>query len=89
MSVLALGVSIRWTDAGPADFTPLLAMAAGILMIRFLAGIRLGAVSTLMAAGGGAAWAAAVPRWGVSIPTLLAVIAVTALRLWMDRPRAV
>jgi hypothetical protein len=87
MGPLALGVSIRWSQAGPADFTPLLAMVAGILVARFVIGVRLGVVSTLMAVGAGAAWAAAIPRWGVTVPTLLVLAVVAGTRAWMDRSR--
>jgi hypothetical protein len=87
MAPLALGVSIRWAHAGPADFTPLLAMIAAILVARFVVGVRLGAVSTLMAAGAGAAWAAAIPRWGVTVPTLLALAVVAAAGAWAGRSR--
>jgi hypothetical protein len=85
---LGLGVSIRWADPGPADFTPLLAMVAAVLVVRFVIGLRLGALTTVSAVAGGAAWAAAIPRWGLVIPTLIVVIAVAALRLWAGRPRA-
>jgi hypothetical protein len=84
MSILGLGVSIRWADAGPADFTPLVAMLAGVLVARFVIGLRLGALTTVAAAGAGAAWAAAVPRWGIAVPTLVVIGAVAALLLWTD-----
>lgn len=85
--VLGLGVSIRWAHSGPADFTPLVAMIAAILIARFVVGVRLGPVSTLMAAGVGAAWAAAIPRWGLALPTLLVLAVAAAARVWVDRSR--
>ena len=87
MGLFALGVSIRWSQAGPADFTPLLAMVAGILVARFVIGVRLGVVSTVLAVGAGAAWAAAIPGWGVTVPTLLVLAIVAGARAWVDRSR--
>jgi hypothetical protein len=87
MAPLALGVSIKWSPAGPADFTPLLAMMAAILVARFVAGIRLGPVSTVLAAGVGAAWAGAIPQWGLAVPTLIVIVLVAATRAWVDRSR--
>jgi hypothetical protein len=84
MTILGLGVSIRWADAGPADLTPVVAMLAGVLMARFVVGLRLGVLVTVTAAGAGAAWAALVPRWGIAVPTLGVIVAVAALRLWAD-----
>lgn len=79
---LALGVPVRWAEAGPADFTPLLAMLAAVLVARFVVGLRLGAVSTVMAAAAGAAWAAAIPQFGLGAPTLVAVAVMVALGRW-------
>jgi hypothetical protein len=83
--LLALGVSIRWARAGPVDITPLLAMAAAVFVARFVFGMRLGPITTVAAAAAGAAWAAAVPQFGLSVPTLVALVALTALR-WVSRP---
>ena len=85
MSPLALGVSIRWARTGPVDFTPLVAMLVAVLVARFVCGVRLGAVTTVAAAATGAAWAATIPEFGLSVPTLLALVALTALR-WASRP---
>jgi hypothetical protein len=85
VSPLALGVSIRWARSGPVDFTPLLAMLIAVVVARFVFGVRLGAVTTVAAAATGAAWAAAIPRFGISAPTLVALVALTALR-WVARP---
>jgi hypothetical protein len=85
VSPLGLGVSIRWARTGPVDFTPLLAMLVAVLVARFVFGVRLGAVTTVAAVATGAAWAAAIPRFGLSVPTLLALVALTALR-WVSRP---
>jgi hypothetical protein len=85
VSPLALGVSIRWARSGPVDFTPLVAMLVAVVVARFVFGIRLGAVTAVAAAATGAAWAAALPRFGVSVPTLVALVALTALRV-MSRP---
>jgi hypothetical protein len=87
MSLLALGVSIRWAEAGPADFTPLLAMLTAVLVVRFVIGLRLGPITTVAAAGAGAAWAAAVPPLGIAVPTLVAIVATAGLRAWADRTR--
>lgn len=83
--LLALGVSIRWARAGPVDLTPLLAMLAAVLVARFVVGVRLGALVTMLAAAVGAAWAATIPRFGLSVPTLIALVALTTLR-WGSRP---
>jgi hypothetical protein len=85
---LALGVSIRWAHAGPADFTPVLAIAAAVLVARFVIGARLTMMSLVIAAAGGAAWAAALPRWGFTVPTLAVILTVSALRFWVDRARS-
>ncbi len=82
LSPLALGVSIRWAHAGPADFTPLLAILAAVLVTRFVIGFRLTMMTSFAAVACGAAWAAALPRWGFTVPTLGAILAVSALRLW-------
>jgi hypothetical protein len=87
MSLLALGVSIRWAEAGPADFTPLLSMMAAVLVVRFVVGLRLGPITAVAAAGAGAAWAAAVPPWGIALPTLVVIVATAGLRAWADRTR--
>jgi hypothetical protein len=85
MAPLALGVSLRWAQPGPADFAPVLSMIAGVMIARFVVGIRLGPMSTVTAAGVGAAWAAAIPHWGVALPTLMAMALVAGARLWADR----
>jgi hypothetical protein len=86
IELLALGVSIRWTDAGPADFTPLLAILAAILVVRFAVGLRLTPVTVMAAVFAGALWAAAIARWGFSLPTL-AVIGVVVAGSLSVRPR--
>ena len=85
---LALGVSVRWADAGSADFTPLLAILGAVLIARFVIGARMTILTATFAAGGGAAWAAALPRWGFTVPTLMAVLAICVLRLWVGRVSA-
>jgi hypothetical protein len=84
VSPLALGVSIRWARSGPVDFTPLLAMLIAVVVARFVFGVRLRAVTTVAAAATGAAWAAGIPRFGLTVTTLVALVALTALR-WMSR----
>jgi hypothetical protein len=87
-ALLALGVSMRWAQPGPADFTPLLAILAAVLVARFVIGARLTMMTGFVAAAAGAAWAAALPRWGFTVPTLAAILAVSALRVWVDRARS-
>jgi hypothetical protein len=87
-AALALGVSMRWAQPGPADFTPVLAIVAAILVARFVIGARLTMLTLVVAAAAGAAWAAAIPQWGFTAPTLAAVLAVSALRVWIDRARS-
>jgi hypothetical protein len=87
LAPLALGVSIRWAHAGPADFTPVLAILAAIIVARFVIRARLTLMTTFAAAAAGAAWAAALPQWGFTLPTLAAVLTVSALRLVVDRTR--
>jgi hypothetical protein len=77
---LALGVSIPWARSGPADFTPLLAMVAAVLVARFVVGVRLTLPVAVVAAAAGAAWAAAIPTFGTSVPTLAAITATALLR---------
>jgi uncharacterized membrane protein YdjX (TVP38/TMEM64 family) len=84
MGLLALGVSIRWAQPGPADFTPVVAMLAGVLVARFVIGLRLTVVTTVAAAAAGAGWAAAVATWGFSVPTLVLIAAVAVLRAVKD-----
>ncbi|MGH2765275.1 MAG: hypothetical protein ACRDKA_05125 [Actinomycetota bacterium] len=76
--LLALGVSIRWADAGSADFIPILAIAAAILVVRFAVGLRLTVLTVLLAVLGGTLWAASISRWGFSLPTLVAIGLVAA-----------
>jgi hypothetical protein len=83
--MLALGVSIPWARAGPADFTPLLSMAAAVLVARFVIGVRLTLMTTVLAAAAGAVWAAAIPRVGGSVPTLVAILLIAVLR-WRVGP---
>lgn len=83
---LALGVSIRWAGDGSADFTPILAILAGILVVRFVLGYRLTIITVTMAVLAGALWAAAIAEWGLSLPTLAAVAAV-AVGMLRARPR--
>jgi hypothetical protein len=85
MIPLGLGVSVRWAAAGPADFTPLLAMLAAVLVARFVIRLRLTVMSTVVAAGIGAAWAAALELWGFSAPTLMVILLVAILRFRTDR----
>ncbi len=85
---LALGVSTRWAHAGPADFTPLLAILGAVLIARFVIGARMTIMTATVAAAGGAAWAAALPRWGITIPTLMAVLMISALRVLVGRARS-
>jgi hypothetical protein len=87
MAPLALGVALRWAQPGPADFAPLLSMIVGVLTARFVVGIRLGPMSMVTAAGVGAAWAAALPYWGLPVPTLMVIAIVAVARLWVYRSR--
>jgi hypothetical protein len=59
-------------------------MLVAVVVARFVFGVRLGAITTVAAAATGAAWAAAIPRFGLSVPTLVALVALTGLR-WASR----
>lgn len=85
---LALGVSVHWARSGPADFTPLLAMVAAILVVRFVVGLQLTLPRTLAAAAAGAAWAAVAATEGFALPTLAAVAATALLALAAGRARS-
>lgn len=85
---LALGVPLRWADAGPADVTPLLAILGAVLIARFVIGARMTIMTATLAAAAGAAWAAALPRLGITIPSLMAVLMICALRVWVGRARS-
>ena len=86
--LVALGVSTRWAHAGPADFTPLLAILGAVLIARFVIGARMTIMTATFAAAAGAAWAAALPRWGITIPSLMAVLMICAFRVWVGRARS-
>jgi hypothetical protein len=77
-ALFGLGVSMPWAHAGPADFTPILAVAGAVLVVRFLIGLRLTALTVAMAVLGGSLWAAAIAQWGFSVPTLSILAAVGA-----------
>lgn len=82
-----VGVPIRWARAGPADFTPLVAMVAAVLILRFFIGARLTAMTTALAVAGGALWAFGAERFGLSTSTFAALVLVAALRLSVRRRR--
>jgi hypothetical protein len=77
-ALVGLGVSVPWAHAGPADFTPLLAVAGAVLVVRFLIGLRLTMLTVTAAVLAGSLWAAAVAQWGFSLPTLSVLGAVGA-----------
>jgi hypothetical protein len=77
-ALVGLGVSVQWAHAGPADFTPILAVAGAVLVVRFLIGLRLSVLTVTVAVLGGSLWAAAVAQWGFSLPTLSVLGAVGA-----------
>jgi hypothetical protein len=86
--LLGLGVSIRWAQPGPADFTPVVAVIVAIFIVRFLLGFRLTGPTVVMAVLGGTLWAAAAAQWGITVPSLVAVAAVAAAALRpAPRPR--
>jgi hypothetical protein len=79
--LIGLGVSVPWAHAGPADFTPILAVAGAVLVVRFLIGLRLTALTVAVAVLGGSLWAAAIAQWGFSVPTFSILAAVGAASL--------
>ncbi len=84
MSILALGVPIRWADAGPADFLPFIAMLAAVVIARFLLGVRMTVMTFVLSLAVGAAWASAVGRWGWTMPTLAAVMLMFSVSVWVE-----
>jgi hypothetical protein len=86
IALLGLGTAVQWAHAGPADFTPILAVAAAVLVVRFLIGLELTVLTVTLAVLGGTLWAAAVAQWGFSLPTLSVLAAVSAASL-AARPR--
>ena len=86
MGVVALGVSMEWARPGPADFTPLLAMVGGVLILRFVIRVPLTGLRTMVAAASGAMWAAAVGSWGFALPTLVALGVVALLSATAGHP---
>lgn len=70
IALLGLGIAVRWAHAGPADFTPILAVLGAVLVARFLFGLRLTVLTVTVAALCGSLWAAAVAEWGFTLPTL-------------------
>lgn len=86
IALLGLGIAVRWAHAGPADFTPVLAVAAAVLVVRFLLGLPLTVLTLTMAVLGGTMWAAAIAQWGFSAPTVSALGALGAASL-IARPR--
>ena len=78
-SVLGYGVSVS-----PAprhlDLTPILAIIAAILIIRFVVGVRLTPMSSVLAAFAGALWAYLAQGWGFAVPSLAALVVTLSLR---------
>lgn len=79
--VLGYGMSIPPPELRHADLTPLIAMIAAILLVRFVVGIRLTPMSAVQAAFVGALWAYLAEPWGLVIPSALAVVVVALLRV--------
>jgi len=89
MSALAIGVPIPWAPAGPADFTPLVAMLGAILILRFVVGVRLTVMTTMLAITAGALWSYSAERWGIVVPTMSALVLIVSLRSSMAHSRSV
>lgn len=79
MYFLALGVPIPWAHAGPADFTPLVAIVTAVLIMRFVIGIRITMMTFMLAAAAGALWAYAAQQWGLVVPTAVVLLAIPVL----------
>ncbi|MGH9247165.1 MAG: hypothetical protein ACRD29_23165 [Acidimicrobiales bacterium] len=88
MTPLALGGPAPWARAGPADLTPLVAMVAAVLILRFVVGVRLTVMTATLAVCAGALWASIIERWGVALPSAAAAVLLTGLRTAVGRARS-
>lgn len=88
VGVLALGVSAQWARAGPADFTPLVAMVGMVLVVRFVLRIPLTPMTLMLAFLAGASWAVAIAQWGFTVPTLAATIGIMGVSIAQHRARS-
>jgi hypothetical protein len=86
--IVALGVPLRWSDAGPLDLAPLLSMIAAVVIARFLLGVRMTALTFALCLAIGAAWSSAVSRWGWTIPSLAATVLMLGASVWIETRRA-
>lgn len=85
VGMLGLGVAVRWADAGPADFTPLIAMVAALTIARFVLRIRLSVMTFMLTILAGALWAGAAAQWGFTVPTLAAILVIGSLSVLLPR----
>ena len=83
---LAYGMSIP-PQAQHVDLTPLTAMVAALLLVRFVVGKRLTPLSGIQAVFAGALWAYLAEPWGLVVPSALAVVVLTWLRVHVRRSR--
>ena len=80
MSFLSLGAPIRWAHAGPLDLTPLMAIVAAVLVMRFVLGVGVTMMTFMLAATAGALWAYAAQTWGLVWPSAVAVAGTALLQ---------
>ena len=78
-AVLGYGVS-PFPVHPHGDLTPIVAILTGLLIARFVVGMRLTPMSAVFAAFGGALWAYLAQAWGLTLPSLVALIVVLSLR---------
>jgi len=78
-SLLAYGMSIQ---PGPRhlDLTPVVAILAAILIVRFVIGLALTPPTLVGAAFAGALWAYLAEPLGVATPTLVAFLLIVVIR---------
>lgn len=88
MDGLAIGVPIRWADAGPADFTIVWAMMGAVFILRFYIGAALTMMSTAVALFAAALWASSIEVWGVTIPSTIALVLISHIRANVRRSRS-
>jgi hypothetical protein len=84
MGLLAWGAPIDPTRHGPFDLTPVVAIAAALLIFRFVLRRPFTPLMVATAALAGSGWALGEEIWGPVLPTLLAV-AITAVITPMAR----
>ncbi len=78
-TILPYGVNVGIAEPDPG-LTLVVALPAGVLVVRYFVGLRFSPMVAVFGCLGGALWAYMVPGWGPAVTTLVAVITLLAAR---------